>query len=375
MRKIFWLLFLMICCLSQNTKKVQAQSVNDGTMSFFPLSLEVILNEVATINVTAGTNERMIKGFTVYLKFRNQYLSYVNNSIVLNPNLINNSWSLTNNPIISPDIDGYTWFIVTASSLEATSLPVNTSLFSFQIRGVNLTPAESNLELDPRSVFAIADLYIYPSLINGSYTVAGGQSATPTPTSTSSPTPTPTTTPADSPTPTPTTIIAPSPTPTESQSGEFAFYLKLPETKSEYKLFGLQVKPETITFPGGDIIISPSTRGLTFYEGSVNFETRPNNIVYYLPGYLILEKLYAEANGHTLLAGDLSQDNQVTEEDVTMLFTDYDPVRYEITCDNTTRICQRNYISDFNFDGLVNALDYSLMVTNMGKIGSGGVRP
>jgi|GEM_PF-4021924 len=217
--------------------------------------------------------------------------------------------------------------------------------------------------------------------LGGTYNITGtGATNTPTPTgpaATNTPTPTGV---AATNTPTPTGAAATNtPTPTGGQSAtstptpgstNFNFSIRLLGVWVTGTVTGMEVEGKVGTqAEKKPVSLSTTAATLPIYQGAVNFGlSGVDTITYLFPGFLKMVKPLNDArSGQILINGDVNGDNQINEADITKLNEKYNPVTpFPTRCD--TAGCY-----DLNFDGVVNALDYSIAVSNYGATGDGGV--
>lgn len=364
------------------------------SISFNPSPANITIGQATDINIAGNSNGQVISAFEIMFKFKAAYLN--------NPqNVTSGLAGWTVNPAqLTPDGE-FVWVDITAYKSGGDAL--NGNIISFSVSGKAATSSLESFILDPTySKFnPVSGGRINPTLNNGQYNVLSGSvtstptvtltpTATKTPTPTSSSTPTATNTPipgepTNTPVPTATpTVIGPTntPVPTPTPGVNLIFDIKIPETNTDYKIneLNLSVKNSAgATFTQNPLLLVPSSLGLPFYHGEHLFNELVNNqvrVTYKMPGFLVINKPLEQSDRQTLLAGDLNGDNKVEEADVTLLFEQYNPLldQLNLSCSEGDTVCNRTpptgkVSADFNFDGIVNALDYSLMVNNLGKSG------
>lgn len=363
LERIITVLSVFIFLSLIHSPPLYAQS--NGTLSFSPSPASIFLNQPKTISIVGTINN--VGGFEISFRFSNTYLTLDEGSFALGSSL--SGWSL-----IDPYIEtqgGEKRITLSAYKIGLSTFS-NTTLVTFRVAGKEVTTSNLPFTFDDSSIFVIqGGTTVYPTLTHGSYTVTEQTptntptpTATRTPTPTSTPTPTATRTPTATPTPTvttlptPTVTTPPTPTPT-TPSGGFNFYIVLPGTRTTYRIAGLRVN-------NTDVALSPSTQyGIERYEGRL--ASPPNTIEYSLAGYLP-SAIYSlnEANGVILKAGDINGNRQIDNNDIDDFFEAYNPLQKDPNAVNPQGgIYRRQNIADFNFDGTVNAWDYSLLVSSL----------
>lgn len=271
----------------------------------------------------------------------------------------------------------------------ASSTPLN---FSYTVGNRN----DSNIVLyDPGSQDPID---ILSGALNGSISVQASATATPIPTVTS--VPGPSTTPGGSPTPTsvpgvsttptatptliPTSVPSGSPTPTSLPTPTFTPIPTStpaptnPQSQSMVLRYRMQGKTRSGVSNAASIslsIRSINSTALTTYNlagntnGETSFSILPGDYVLFLtiPGYLTKQfgtdsqpvtivsgNTLLDLTGYPLLGGDFNQDGTVNEVDYTLYFL--------------TSYASNNNLVDLDGSGQVNNLDFSILRNNWNKI-------
>lgn len=175
------------------------------------------------------------------------------------------------------------------------------------------------------------------------------------------------------PTPLPTTISSPSPEPETNFGPILEFNLSLegrPANKQSTKLFVGIAEGEITTNPKYILTFSVNLPDNGHYPNlSLAGLTSGNRYSAYLKGesqiasastftMVDLTNHLNDGNSLTLPSGDLNDDNQIDNSDLTAA---------------QNSLGQPGGNADINADGLVNSFDLSFIIKNQGKIGAGGV--
>lgn len=208
----------------------------------------------------------------------------------------------------------------------------------------------------------------------------GGPTFTPTPTSSPTPTLPPGITPTATPilTPTSTPTAGPTPTPAPGQITLLKIEIMLQGINSQKldKIFTIKIRQQSREVVKNQVF-SSDDKGI--YSGEINLQSenlQNGTFDVFIKTAYFLQKKFAGitlgggentltkvAEDDLLRAGDINNSGIVDQTDVNLLKSAYSPF---------------NIVSnpaDLNLNGLVNSLDYSLLVSNLGKSDDNGPTP